>query len=512
MARKRQSRQPYSLNSEDVSHLAREEIALVLRAANDLIALGGRSLLVKVLRGSEAQDVRPELRHNPAYGVWREVPQTLVSQRVDWCIQQGYLDLNYFGKLPLLVYPPKGLTIAAQTFASEWAREAVQGYSVLRERLKAAPLPTQFALLDQIAESRSESYQGFLADWSKDGTKRLRSRIHAIHAEWNGTGPRRRYVFDNGWLDEGVGDLVLNNFVEYARKHTILCAQTRLLVREFPGLADVEIYRRLLLHQNACFVTEDRAFHNALCQKRVSSFLALGDGRFQTEPIPGVAPRGILAKLNQQKPASPPPCGQSEPALTAHPLHALILPDSIAALKRLRTKRRRIRNFFGGIAHMKRCSVALSLHLEQKPLLGGIRIRVLPGDTGVTALDATELFVRELSNDPLGFYIQAIVLLIQLQLWELPVDIYFDSRLLPEPDSLKQSLAYPFWLELIGSLPGLNFKPIGERPRSPHMDTLRQKLAGLTSRKTNEIVSADIRKLVNRWRESKNCAAITSRE
>ena len=123
------------------------------QATNDLITMGGRALLVKILRGSQAEDIRPEHRSNPAYGVWKSLSQQEVGHRVDWCIEHQFLGLEYFGKLPLLVFPPKGLAIAFQVTAIEWYEKAVhEGLDFLLERISDVPLGTLMALLDQVAE------------------------------------------------------------------------------------------------------------------------------------------------------------------------------------------------------------------------------------------------------------------------------------------------------------------------------------------------------------------------
>ena len=499
MGRRQSQRQPYSLDCGDVTSLPREEIRLVIRAADDLIARGGRTLLRKILRGSAAQDVLPEHLANPAYGCWRELPETLVSQRVDWCIQQGYLELEYFGKLPLLVFPPKGLVIAIQLIATEWRIEAAfsNGFSKLEKRLADAPLPTLLALLDQIADSRDERFRPFLQAWSEHGTKRLKARIRAIEAEWNGSGPRRRSLFEVCWIDESLGNGAVGSFLEYAKGQTILCGEMRWIAEVYPSLPDVEIYRNLLRDQSACLLTSDRPFHNALCEQRISSFFVHPDGQIDSTPLPGVEPRGILAKLGQQAPPDSPPSAP-ENERDGHPFYPLVAPESPVAQKKLRTKRRRIRNYFGGIGHMGSSSLTITMRPAKQPLIG-IRLRIVAANTGVKALDATEMYFRERSGDRLGAYIQAAALLIQLGIAEVPVEIYFDSRVLPPPDTLEQSPGFPFWQALRTSLGQVSIKAIGERPRSPRMDDLRSKLTSLGHGPTNEIVEADSLALAKRW-------------
>jgi len=56
MSRKKQ-RVRYELDSGDIKSLTIEEIKGILRAADELIASGGRSMLAKILKGSKDKKV-----------------------------------------------------------------------------------------------------------------------------------------------------------------------------------------------------------------------------------------------------------------------------------------------------------------------------------------------------------------------------------------------------------------------------------------------------------------------
>jgi len=143
---------------------------------------------------------------------------------------------------------------------------------------RGGPLRTLLALLDQIADTRDERFRPFLEAWNEHGTKRLKARIRAIEAEWNGTGPRRRFVFAICWIDESFGAGAMGSFLDYVKTHSMLCGEVRFIAEACPGIADVDIYRNLLRDQSACLLTSDRAFHNALCEQRISSFLFIQMG------------------------------------------------------------------------------------------------------------------------------------------------------------------------------------------------------------------------------------------
>jgi predicted ArsR family transcriptional regulator len=52
MSRKKENVR-YNLDSGDVKHLSTEEIKAILRAADELVAMGGRNMLAKILKGSK---------------------------------------------------------------------------------------------------------------------------------------------------------------------------------------------------------------------------------------------------------------------------------------------------------------------------------------------------------------------------------------------------------------------------------------------------------------------------
>ena len=80
----------------------------------------------------------------------------------------------------------------------------------------------------------------------------------------------------------------------------------------------------------------------------------------------------------------------------------------------------------------------------------------------------------------------------RLHLWESSITIYHDTRVIPSPEELRDSPATSFWEELLATFPDITLKPIGARPRSPHMDKLRQKLVALSKSNSNEIVGRDV--------------------
>ena len=117
---KRGKRVHYSLDKGEVKGLPREDIEMILRAADDLIMKGGRNMLVKTLKGSrEKKLLEHGMDQNPAYGFYKDLSMEAVGERVDWMILAGYLKIVYDYRLPLIVYTDRGWEIEKYTYARE---------------------------------------------------------------------------------------------------------------------------------------------------------------------------------------------------------------------------------------------------------------------------------------------------------------------------------------------------------------------------------------------------------
>lgn len=111
------------LNAKGIESLPTADIHAILRAADSLIAVGGRSLLTKILKGSRSKDVLSHgLDNNPAYGFYQGMPEEDVLARIDWMILHRYLRIEYQGQLPVLVFTPQGWEIERENFADEIVR------------------------------------------------------------------------------------------------------------------------------------------------------------------------------------------------------------------------------------------------------------------------------------------------------------------------------------------------------------------------------------------------------
>jgi hypothetical protein len=173
------------LDTKGIRDLPIEEIRAILRAADDLIRRGGRSLLVKILKGSRARDVIDKgFDRNPVHGYYKEHSPEDVLARVDWLIHHNYLAIEYDFRLPLLVYGEKGWEIEKETYAEELFQKlrtlttaaALIDMSFLKDRNRGMIL----RLLEKIEGSADLAFIPLLEAWAQVDYQKVQQRIRAV--------------------------------------------------------------------------------------------------------------------------------------------------------------------------------------------------------------------------------------------------------------------------------------------------------------------------------------------
>ena len=180
------TRIPVRLHPEKVKALPPEQIKMILRGADDLIARGGRTLLCRVLKGSKEKKVLEfNLDRSPAYGYFSDLSNEEVLGKIDWLIRNNFLHYVYNGRLPLLVYSPAGWEIEKETYADElWERfynivesgQTEYDFSDLKDRDRAMI----FLLLEKIRIDGDARYVPLLRSWERVDYKKVQERIHSV--------------------------------------------------------------------------------------------------------------------------------------------------------------------------------------------------------------------------------------------------------------------------------------------------------------------------------------------
>lgn len=176
---------PVHLDAEGLNELSKADLHAVLRGADDLIAQGGRTLLTRILRGSEHKDVLDrDLDKSPVYGYFKELSDQATLARIDWTILNGYLRIEYLDRLPLLVYTDKGWEIERENCANELlegiAQKIKDGPPYQMEYLKDRDRGMILLLLDKMESTKDPKFVPALKAWRKIDYKKVRQRISEI--------------------------------------------------------------------------------------------------------------------------------------------------------------------------------------------------------------------------------------------------------------------------------------------------------------------------------------------
>lgn len=176
---------PYELNANGIKSLPMNEIKTILRGADDLIMSGGRAMLAKILAGSkEKKLLELELDHIPVYGVFKELSQKEILEKIDWMILHHYLAIEYNYRLPLLVYTDKGWEIERETYADELLDQlsvaAEKGQYEFVESLKDRNRGMILLLLDKIEDSGNKELITILKAWQMIEYKKIKIRLQEV--------------------------------------------------------------------------------------------------------------------------------------------------------------------------------------------------------------------------------------------------------------------------------------------------------------------------------------------
>lgn len=182
---KKRNRVRIELNANGVKLLTDHDIKTILRGADDLIMSGGRSMLAKILAGSKDKKLlEKELDFSPVYGAYKGISQKEILAKIDWMILHDYLQIEYSGRLPFLVYTEKGWEIEKSTYTDELLAQLVaaaeNGSYEFVETLRDRDRGMIFLLLDKIAETKNKELLIILKAWEGIAYKKVKMKIQEV--------------------------------------------------------------------------------------------------------------------------------------------------------------------------------------------------------------------------------------------------------------------------------------------------------------------------------------------
>ena len=294
-------------------------------------------------------------------------------------------------------------------------------------------------------------------------------------------------------VDEAVSEELTRQFLSFLRKKGYYRPEIITIHKDHSGMPDSHIVHHLLDH-STFFLTTDRPLHNAIIAQGLRSYHC-SHGKFNSKKIKGIKNK-VLTPLKREtlvlKDNYHPPKTQ---------IRSHLLPSSEKSLKKLRTKRRRIRSYFGGFDNLDLVGLTVSWKALNTTTLFGLKIRI-SSNVGKKALDASENYfcdrIASRYHDIVAVN-YALILSIQLILHDVKTIIYFDSPKMTNPAlSLSgddKSQHAKLFAALYENFSDMEFIP---STKGRFIERLRAKLVDLSVGNSNEIVPGNMSEILSK--------------
>jgi len=183
------------------------EIDAILMATDAIIGGAGRAGVVLVLNGSRSKKaLRHEWDKLPEHGVLARLSAVKIGQRVDWCIHNGWLRIEYTRDgVPLLFHTEKGWERVKQLWVArilgwfaEWQTAAsaepvlslpkgsVQAVTAQEvwPRLETINQQIKYLLLERLQERPQPELSPILRAWFPHEVRKVRQAINHTLQTW----------------------------------------------------------------------------------------------------------------------------------------------------------------------------------------------------------------------------------------------------------------------------------------------------------------------------------------
>jgi hypothetical protein len=294
-------------------------------------------------------------------------------------------------------------------------------------------------------------------------------------------------------VDESVSFSKWERFEDFAKEQGICTSEHLFIRQQHPGMPDGQILH-YLLDKTTVFLTTDQPFHNKVLSEGLRSYY-IDDDKITNSRLRGIrvnADRFIVKKnVIRKKNYHQEKCE----------IRPLLLPDSSSQLKKLNTKRRRIRNHFGGFDNLDQIAVTVSWEKANNKNLIGILIRV-SSNVGIKAIDASESYIAESitsEHQNIVSICHALAVVIRLMLHSVKTIVYYDANKIELPVQHNKNSQGDHYLRFFNAL-NESFENLEfvSTSKGKYIEKLRKKLGVLVgNKKTNEIISGDIEKMLN---------------
>jgi hypothetical protein len=289
--------------------------------------------------------------------------------------------------------------------------------------------------------------------------------------------------------------------------------QCTFLSKEHRSIPDAVILRRML-GPKTVLLTRDRVLHNQACELGFRSYFLDQHGNFRRRKLPNIS----APKPPSMRPDAPLQADYTHPA---NPI-ASALKGTLTErdLDRYRTRRRRIRSYFGSEAWISAASVTIGARPSAKGHICGYFL-ALSGTSGVKGIRASEGYalVQDDRWDASFCLIHALQQLFLLQLENVPTELFVSP-----PDALlrcqtalgmRTGPADPSSIEPLSVLlRGLKKVSVLPCVKGRFYDAMEAKLDQLARRHVNELVPVTFDLIINNIlsRDSRELRVTSSEE
>jgi hypothetical protein len=293
-------------------------------------------------------------------------------------------------------------------------------------------------------------------------------------------------------VDEAVSEESGRQFHSFLRKKGYDGLDILFLSKAHTGIPDSHIVYHLLDH-STFFLTTDKPLHNAIIAQDLKSYHC-SHGKFNSKKIKGIKNKE-LTPLNKDALVL-----KENYHLPKTEIRPYLLPSAEKSLKKLRTKRRRIRNHFGGYDNLDLVALTVSWKVLNTSTLFGLKFRISTS-IGKKALDASEnSFCDQIEpqyRDIVAIN-YALILSIQFMLHGVETKVYFDSPKMTNPalhlNGEDQSPHTKLFATLHENFSDIEFIP---STKGRFIERLRAKLEDLSVGNSNEIVPGNMSEILD---------------
>jgi hypothetical protein len=257
-----------------------------------------------------------------------------------------------------------------------------------------------------------------------------------------------------------------------------------MIAERWPGAPDSAILEELM-RCGAALLTKDRPFHNTVLKAKGISFYLSPHQQVTRRPLKGIAANPILPGRDNLKPFPP----ADEQIMCCRKIVTDLQDERL--MKKLRTRRRRIRNKVGGAQNIESLAVTVTVFSD----LIGLTLQV-NSNCNIAAFRGSESFVRASKK---GIADQALVevlaVLLRLNAETYRIQVYYDRDAgIPKPTTCTAPL-FRFLQSAFSALEWI------ECSKGRHIDNLRQTTRSLWKRPTNMITPSEYDQYEQRYAE-----------